>query len=279
MIPGHFPGPPGSVYRPSNLLEDRLTMIRHILITGAAGAIGSALCERFALAYPEAHLTLVDINEAALQSMEARYAGRASHAVWDLFKPEKLGTGWKAVIKAHGPVDILVNCAGIMDIITFEGTGWTRGWKLLAVNMISPLRLMDLALQDMPEGGTIINISSMAGRVPITGCTYYSGAKAGLAMASEIARNELRERNINVVTVYPGPIYSGLESHARSQVARGLVSRFVPTGTPDVIADRILTACRERKARVIYPNVFAVGHYFNGLSQWTVARFSPAPLQ
>lgn len=252
-------------------------MIRHILITGAAGAIGSALCERLAHDYPEAHLTLVDINTTALEKMTARYPSRASHVIWDLFKPEKLGTAWKAVIKSHGPVDILVNCAGIMDIITFKETGWTQGWKLLAVNMISPLRLMDLALQDMPEGGSIINISSMAGRVPITGCAYYSGAKAGLAMASEIARNELRERNINVVTVYPGPIYSGLEAHARSQIRQGLVSRFVPTGTPDVIADRIAQACAQRKARVIYPDVFAVGHYFNGISQWTVARFSPAP--
>lgn len=253
-------------------------MIRHILITGAAGAIGSALCERLAHDYPEAHLALVDINASALENMTTRYPGRASHAVWDLFKPEKLGTAWKAVIKSHGPVDILVNCAGIMDIISFEGTGWTQGWKLLAVNMVSPLRLMDLALEDMSEGGSIINIASMAGRVPIAGCAYYSGAKAGFAMASEIARNELRKRNINVVTVYPGPIHSGLESHARSQVKKGLVSRFIPTGSPEIIADRIATACARRQARVIYPDAFAVAHYFNGISQWTVARLSPQPL-
>lgn len=254
-------------------------MTRHILITGAAGAIGAALCKRLAHDHPEAHLTLVDINEAALLRMTASFPGRSSHAVWDLFKPEKLGTAWKSIIKANGPVDILVNCAGIMDIITFEETGWTHGWKLLAVNMISPLRLMDLALQDMPEGGSIINISSMAGRVPITGCTYYSGAKAGFAMASEIARTELRKRRINVVTVYPGPIHSGLESHARSQVKKGLVSRFIPTGSPEAIADRIATACARRQARVIYPDAFAVAHYFNSISQWTVARLSPQPVK
>lgn len=254
-------------------------MIRHILITGAAGAIGAALCKRLAHDHPDAHLTLVDINEAALLRMTASYPGRSSHAVWDLFKPEKLGTAWKSIIKANGPVDILVNCAGIMDIITFEETGWTQGWKLLAINMISPLRLMDLALESMPAGGTIINISSMAGRVPITGCAYYSGAKAGFAMASEIARNELGNRGINVVTVYPGPIHSGLESHARSQVRKGMVSRFIPTGSPDAIADRIATACARRQARVIYPDAFAVAHYFNGISQWAVARLSPQPLK
>ena len=254
-------------------------MTRHILITGAAGAIGSALCKRLADDHPEAHLTLVDINEAALLRMTASLPGRSSHAVWDLFQPEKLGTVWKRVIKANGPVDILVNCAGIMDIITFAETGWSQGWKLLAVNMISPMRLMDLALEDMPAGGSIINIASMAARVPITGCAYYSSAKAGFAMASEIARNELRDRGINVVTVYPGPIHSGLESHARRQVEQGLVSRFIPTGSPEAVADRIATACARRQARVIYPDAFAVAHYFNGVSQWAVARLSPRPLK
>lgn len=42
-------------------------MTKHILITGAAGAIGSALCEKFSTLYPHAHLTLIDINETALQ--------------------------------------------------------------------------------------------------------------------------------------------------------------------------------------------------------------------
>lgn len=254
-------------------------MTKHILITGAAGAIGSALCEKFSTLYPHAHLTLIDINETALQKKTSVLSGRAGYAVWDLFKPESLATQWQSVTDAHGPVDILVNCAGIMDIITFRGTGWDQGWKLLTVNMISPLRLMDLAVQDMPQGGTIINISSMAGRVPIAGCTYYSGAKAGLAMASEIARNELAKRNINVITVYPGPIRSGLETHARSQVKQGLVSRFIPTGTPDAIAAKIIDACLHRQARVIHPASFSVAHYFNGISQWAVSRLSPEPLK
>lgn len=254
-------------------------MTKHILITGAAGAIGFALCQRFSAQYPHAHMTLVDINETLLQEKAYTLPGKTSYAVWDLFKPELLSTQWQTAIDQHGPVDILVNCAGIMDIITFKGTGWDRGWKLLTVNMISPLRLMDLALQDMPQEGTIINISSMAGRVPITGCAYYSGAKAGLAMASEIARNELIKRNINVVTVYPGPIHSGLETHARSQVKKGLVSRLIPTGTPDVIAGKIIDACLQRQARVIYPASFSVAHYFNGVSQWAVSRLSPEPLK
>lgn len=250
----------------------------HILITGAAGAIGGALTDRLASRYPDACFTLVDVNEVVVKGRCAALGQRARHACWDLFQPDALGDRWAELDPEHGPVDLLVNCAGIMDIISFAGTGWDQGWKLLAINMISPLRLADLALKDMPDGGTIINVASMAGRVPIAGCSYYGGAKAGMAHASEIMHNELTSRDINVITVYPGPIYSGLESHARDQVKAGPVSKLIPTGQPDAIAARISEAVAERAPRVIYPPVYNVAHYFNGVARWVTAKTSPQPL-
>lgn len=250
----------------------------HILITGAAGAIGGALIDQFARRYPNAQFTLVDVNESVLKAKCAALGHRASYACWDLFQPDSLGQHWAELDADAGPVDLLVNCAGIMDIKTFAGTGWDLGWKLLAVNMVSPMRLADLALQTMPAGGTIINVASMAGRVPIAGCAYYGGAKSGMAQASEIMHSELAERDINVVTVYPGPIYSGLESHARSQVKTGTVSKLIPTGQPEGIAECIAIAVEQRQPRVIYPKVYNVAHYFNGVSRWVVKRLSPEPL-
>ena len=252
--------------------------LKHILITGAAGAIASAITQILAQRYPQAHFTLIDINEQALQQRVQALGNRASYALWDLFKPEQLAEQWQKITQ-NKPVDLLVNCAGIMDIISFQGTGWQLGWKLLSVNLISPLRLMDLALADMPAGGGIINIASMAGRVPITGCAYYSGAKAGMAMASEIADNELKERNIHVLTVYPGPIFSDLEAHARGQVKQGMVSKLIPTGQAQDIAQEIVDSFQRKKVRVIYPKAYAVAHYFNAVSQWFVAAFSPKPLK
>ena len=250
----------------------------HILITGAAGAIGGALTDQFARRYPDANFTLVDTNEAALKARCALLGHRARPACWDLFQPDTLGKCWAGLDADAGPVDLLVNCAGIMDIKSFQGTGWDLGWKLLSVNMVSPMRLADLALKHMPAGGTIVNVASMAGRVPIAGCSYYGGAKAGMAQASEIMHNELQGQDINVVTVYPGPIYSGLESHARSQVKAGAIARFIPTGQPAAIAERIALAVAERHPRVIYPQVYNVAHYFNGVSRWVAKHFSPEPL-
>ncbi len=266
---------------PSSLTRTAVMKPRHILITGAAGAIGSALADQFRSHHPDADLTLVDLNPEALQSIAQQHAANAE--VCDLTNIEALPSWWEALVSRHGPVDVLVNCAGIMDIMTLAGTGWERGKRLMDINFTAPMRLMDLALPAMIENrqGCVINISSMAGKVPIRGCSYYGGAKAGIGMASEIARLDLKKENVNVVTVYPGPIYSGLENHARSQVKRGPVSRFIPTGKSDVLAERIYRAFHKGGARVIYPDVYSLAKQVANLNLTNKAMdfFSPQPNQ
>ncbi len=253
---------------------------RHILITGAAGAIGGALVECFAAQYPQAQFTLVDLKARALAAAVADLSGRAAAAAWDLSDVDSLPGLWADAVAERGPVDMLVNCAGIMEIRSLAGTGWALGKRLLDINFNAPMQLMALALPAMVRAGSgcVINISSMAGRVPIRGCSYYGAAKAGLGMASEIARLELQDQGVDVITVYPGPVRSGLEAHARSQVKRGLISRFIPTGEPAAIASRILNAYMQRLPRVIYPDVYRPANLISDLSGWVTSRLSPNPL-
>lgn len=253
----------------------------HILITGAAGAIGQELALQLAQRYPTAKLTLIDKNAEGVRDVATRVGERAWVGLWDLSQPEALASQWSILVDARGPVDLLINCAGIMEIKSFANTGWSLGSKLLSINLVSPLRLMDLAIPSMlaQGGGAVINVSSMAGKTPIRGCTYYGATKAGLAMASEIARLELRQKAVQVMTVYPGPIYSGLEAHARSQVRQGPISRYIPTGAPEDIAARIVRAYEENRARVIFPEVYRVGYWLLGVASWFTSRFSPEPIE
>ncbi|EKF72910.1 short chain dehydrogenase [Alcanivorax hongdengensis A-11-3] len=252
---------------------------KHILITGAAGAIGGQLSARFRDHHPQATLTLVDLNAKALEAAARQH--RANAEACDLTDIDALPAWWQALTDRHGPVDVLVNCAGIMDILTVHGTGWERGKRLLDINFTAPMRLMDLALPSMVSNrhGCVINVASMAGRVPIRGCSYYGGAKAGIGLASEIARLDLKKDGVNVITVYPGPIYSGLESHARSQVKQGPISRFIPTGRPEILADRIYKAFSKNSARVIYPDIYSVAKQIANLNLTHRAMdfFSPQP--
>ncbi len=254
---------------------------RHILITGAAGAIGGALAAAFRRRRPGARLTLVDRNAAGLRARAQEVGGDASAEPCDLTDIDGLPNWWADTTARRGDPDVLVNCAGTMEIISFPGTGWERGRKLIDINLTAPLRLMDLALPAMlrEKRGWIVNVASMAGRVPIPGCSYYGGAKAGMGNASEIARLDLQPHGVDVVTVYPGPIFSGLESHARGQVRQGLVSRFLPTGKAEVLAERICGALERRDARVIYPDVYGAANHVANLTvtSWLLGRISPQP--
>lgn len=255
--------------------------LSHVLVTGAAGAIGGALARELAARHPGVRLSLVDVDEAGLARAAASLPPSSPVTVsrWDLSAPETLGDRHDALVAAHGPLDGLVNCAGIMDVRSIAGMPWDAGRRVLDVDLVSPMRLMSLAVPAMAAAGhgVVVNVSSMAGRVPLRGCAYYGGAKAGLAMASEIAHLELAPRGVHVVTVYPGPVASALERGARAQLRPSLIARLMPTGDALRIAALVARAISRREPRVVYPPLYAVADRAVGVATWVTRRFSPAP--
>lgn len=255
---------------------------RHALLTGAAGAIGSALARRLAERHPQLRFTLVDQYAAGLNQLTPELRERARALPWDLAEPATLPALWQQATRepgGHGPVDLLINCAGFMEIRSFAATPWELGERLLNVDLLSPLRLMSLAVADLPAQcpGWIVNISSMAGRVPLRGCAYYGAAKSGLALASQIAGLELRARNLHVLTVLPGPVQSQLEARARAQVPANFAARHLPTGKPSVLAHRIERALQRGSRRLVYPAAYALADRFVGLASCFTAAASPHP--
>jgi short-subunit dehydrogenase len=243
-----------------------LAEARHVLVTGAAGAIGGALAELLTKECPRARLTLVD--KKALPN----------GVVWDLSNPDTLEAAWAIATKDES-VDVLVNCAGFMELVSFAGTPWELGRRLLDVDLVAPLRLMSLAVPSMKARrcGAIVNVASLAGLVPLRGSSYYGAAKAGLAMASEVAHLELRSTGVDVVSVYPGPVASELERRARAQVPPTFVSRAIPTGDARGLATAVVRALRKRSARVIYPPVYQPAAEMLSIARRITARFSPSP--
>lgn len=248
----------------------------HVVITGAAGAIGSALARAMRAAWPDAKIALVDRIEPA--AVAADVGGTAYNA--DLANIDALPALIDR-IEANGPIDGLVNCAGVMRVRDVAQWRWEDARELIAIDLLAPLRLQDLVLRGMVErrGGLIVNIASMAGRVPLKGCAYYGAAKAGLAMASEIARADLRRKGVQVVTVYPGPVKSALEAGARADYGGGgWFGGFAPTGNPAVLATKIMRAIDGNRARVIYPSLYGVGWIAPNLSRRIALTFGPAPV-
>ena len=156
-----------------------------VLVTGGASVpgLGSATAER--LAQEGAYVYVTDIDQKGVEAVSAgiRDAGGESRAVshdvtseadWDRVMGE--------IIAAHGRIDVLVNNAGIavlrmIDVIT--SPEWA---KQLNVNLYSVFYGTQRAVREMRrvgEGGSIINLSSVAGQVGVQGCSAYSASKAG----------------------------------------------------------------------------------------------------
>jgi short-subunit dehydrogenase len=254
--------------------------VRHALITGAAGAIGGAIARELVGRDPAVRLTLVDVALDRAASLARELGGDHVALAWDLSDPGSLPEAHAALVRDRGAPDALVSCAGLMEVRSFVGTSWETGERLLAVDLLSPLRLMSLVTPAMIARGegVVVNVSSMAGVTPLRGCSYYGASKAGLAMASEIAGLELAPRGVHVVTVYPGPVRSELERRARAQATQGVLTRIIPTGDAAPLAVRVLDACERRRARVFYPALYDVAGRVPGLAARFTRAMSPMPL-
>ena len=261
----------------------------HVAITGAAGAIGGALARAMRRAWPQCSLALIDRDPELLARLARELGGSATNGeepggatvhVADLRDLDAL-PALVDTIEQAGALEGLVNCAGVMKVQNVSTWNWSDARDLMTIDLLAPLRLQDLVVRGMRERGrgVIVNVASMAGRVPLRGAAYYGASKAGLAMASEIARADLAPHGVRVVTVYPGPVKSALEAGARADYGGGgFLGRFVPTGDPDELARRIMVAIAADQPRVIYPRLYRAGWAATNLASWFALSYGPPPV-
>lgn len=247
----------------------------HVVVTGASSGIGEAIAREYLAR--GAKVTLVARRRAHLERIAAAGADRARVVVADLADPE---TAWAWLDEAEaalGPIDVLINNAGVQIVKRAAETEWADAERLMRLDLMVPLRLTTLVLRRMiPRGaGTIVDIASMAALAPTPGMFFYNAAKAGLAAASEGLRAEVKPHGIHVVTVYPGPVTSELEAAGRAAFEEGATTRNVPTGTPEVLARLIADAVAKRRARVVYPRVYRVSRHFPNATRWALDRLTP----
>jgi short-subunit dehydrogenase len=248
----------------------------HVVVTGASSGIGEALAREFAQAGSQ--VTLVARRRELLDKLAAELGSRVRVVIADLADPEK-ATEWLAEAeKAFGPVDVLINNAGVQIVGPTIAGDPAEGERLLRLNVHTPLRLTRAVLPGMlaRKQGTIVDIASLAALAPTPGMLYYNASKAALAAASESLRGELRGSGVHVVTVYPGPVDTPMARTAYSKFVATMALRLVPQGTTDVLARMIRKAVEKRRDRIIYPRSYTLARMFPGMSRWLVDRTTPA---
>jgi 2-hydroxycyclohexanecarboxyl-CoA dehydrogenase len=207
-----------------------------VLVTGGGGAIGGAICRRFA--EDGARLLVADRVHDAAQRVAKECRGEA--LVFDI-------GNYDAARSALAPhqVDVLVNNAGWDRFQNFVDTKPAEWEQLLDINLRGPLNMHHLVLPQMLArgGGRIVNISSDAARVGSSGESVYSACKGGIISFTKTLAREVARKNITVNVVCPGPtdtpILRGFlgEGEAGQKVYDALV-RAIPmkrVGQPDDI--------------------------------------------
>ena len=181
-----------------------------VVLTGAAGGIGRALAQAFArtCAAQGGRLLLVDREAAPLQALVAELASPQVHsAVCDLGSDEAVAALAASLAQGWGGVDVLINNAGteyptpLDDAAPQANARWAA---LLDNNVTSMLRLTRALLPLLGEGASVINQSSIWGRIGVAGFSAYSASKHAVVGLTRSLAFELGPRGIRVNAVCPG---------------------------------------------------------------------------
>lgn len=178
-----------------------------VVITGASSGIGSALARRFAgMGHP---LLLLSRRLEPMQALDLPDSLCRSVDVTDA---QAVARALAEGVEAYGPVGCLINCAGIMLLGNSTRQPLEEWVRMMDVNVRGVLNTTAVVLPQMVarRSGTIINISSIAGRKTFDAHAVYCGSKFAVHAISESMRKEVSGSNVRVLVIAPGVVETPL---------------------------------------------------------------------
>ncbi len=229
------------------------TTARHALVTGGGSGIGAAIAST--LVQAGLRVTIIGRRLDALQAVAARHPGRVQAVEADVTDSEAIATAFAEAKAQFGPIQVLVNNAGLAHSAPFIKTDAAQWQQMLSVNLTGTFNCTQAALPDMlvAQWGRIINVASTAG---LTGYAYvaaYCAAKHGVVGLTRALALEYAKKGITVNAVCPGytetdilraGIANVVAKTGRSEAqARAEFSAGNPQGRivqPEEVADAVL---------------------------------------
>lgn len=186
-----------------------------VLVTGAAGGIGSAICRR--VAQDGAHIVATDIDFASAEQLAAYLnqhvgAGRAIAVKMDVTSEESVCAAFEQAALTFGGIDVIVNNAGLASSAAITETSlaeWNKNWNVLATGYFLVAREGFRLLETQGRGGNLVFIASKNAIVAGKNAAAYSTAKAAEAHLARCLAEEGGQFGIRVNTVNPDAVLSG----------------------------------------------------------------------
>jgi 3-oxoacyl-[acyl-carrier protein] reductase len=215
------------------------------LVTGASSGLGRATAFELARAGTDVALVARSAEELESAKEEVLKTGRRALSLpTDLAQEEETSATIERTVEEFGRIDVLVNAAGtdapgMVEELAVEG--WDR---TLAVNLRAPFVLSKAAFPHMREagGGTIVNVSSVAGKKGWANASAYCASKFGLTGFSQALADEGKEHNIRAIVLYPGAMstswgaFSPEERQEEGESEKAPSTRVLP---PERVAELI----------------------------------------
>ena len=237
------------------------------LVTGGVGGIGTAICKRLAR---DGHFVVANYGIPGTetrwqQAMAAAGLNGAQSALafGDVTDFEAMGEMIAKIAADHGPVDILVNCAGITRDSTFRKMTPEQWRSVISTNLDSVFNVTRHVIDSMAERGwgRIVNISSVHGVRGQFGQTNYSAAKAGILGFTKSLAQEVVRKGVTVNAISPGYVQTDMVMAIREDVRQKIVSE-IPAGRlamPEEVADAVAFLASDNASYITGTNLSVNG--------------------
>ncbi|MDG1311243.1 MAG: SDR family NAD(P)-dependent oxidoreductase [Porticoccaceae bacterium] len=241
-----------------------------VVVTGASAGVGAA-CAR-AFAGQNAKLVLVARGRTGLNNMAKELRGNRCEVLtvaMDVSSTEECLKLLKKAEAKFGSVDVVINNAGMHSRGDLESVDPNDVASMVDINLRAPMVLSCAAIPFLRRAGAgaIVNIGSLAGRTPLQGAATYSGTKAGLRAFTYALADELKEANINVGVVSPGPVDTGFIMDEIDQVEDIVFSQ--PMSSAEQVAEAVVAIASGKETEISMPSFGArmttLSYLFPGL--------------
>jgi 3alpha(or 20beta)-hydroxysteroid dehydrogenase len=225
---------------PSGRLQGKVA-----IVTGAAGGIGAETARRFA--QEGARLVLTDADGERAAAIAQELGAAATALPHDVTSEDQWSATVARALDAHGRVDVLFNNAGVFLAAPLAHTSEQEFRRVLDVNVVGVFLGMRAVRETMCErgGGSIVNVSSVAGLTGAPMLTAYAASKWAVRGMTKVLARELAGSGVRVNSLHPGQIDTDMNARQREQTPE-LIDRLIAAvplrriGTPREVADAAL---------------------------------------
>ena len=243
-----------------------------VLISGAAGGLGTALCQRYARA--GSRIAAMDLDAGRLDTLVTDLKQRGVQALalpGNIADPASCQAALAATLSHFGSIDGLINNAGISARSLLVDTDPVVIRRVMEVNFFGAANLTRAALPHIVERhGFIVAISSVAGFSPLTGRTAYAASKHALHGFFDSLRTEVEDAGVGVTLICPSFISTRIGAAALT--ASGPRITAGGESTPEDIAARIFDAMSEGRALLLPDRTSRLAWWLSRLLPATYAR-------